>query len=105
MSAPLILALDTSIGPCTVALARGKEVLAYERMDAFREQSSRLIGMIDDACKAANIIAQDLDAVACSLGPGSFTSLRVGLSAAKGLALAIHKPLIGVSTLRVMARG
>ncbi len=105
MQPPLILALDTSTGTCTVALARGETILAYERMDEFRQQSRLLLGMIDRVCSQAGIAPMQLSAIACTLGPGSFTSLRVGLAAAKGLALATHTKLIGLSTLHVLAHG
>lgn len=100
-----ILSIDTSTTACSACLsADGMVLIHYENLEPNRHAA-----LISDYIKACLDHAADhdmtLDAVAVTLGPGSYTGLRIGLSEAKGLAYGLQKPLIGLSTLEVMATG
>ena len=99
----IVLALDTALDACTVAIVRGDCVLAdlSERMQ--RGQAERLAPMVREAAAKAGVAFAVFDRVAVTTGPGSFTGVRVGLSFARALALAIAKPGVGVSTLEALA--
>ena len=99
----LILNIDTSTDVCSVAIARDGNVIALKENDEGFNHSTLLGVYVDDLLKENNLTANDLDAVAVSMGPGSYTGLRIGLSEAKGLAYALDVPLIGVDTLQLMA--
>jgi tRNA threonylcarbamoyladenosine biosynthesis protein TsaB len=98
-----ILAVDTALGACSVALLKDKEVLAhiFEPMD--RGHAERLAPMVDEAMKAAQADFSSLDCLAVTVGPGTFTGQRVGLAFMRGLRLALKRPLTGVTTLEVIA--
>ena len=97
----LVLALDTAGPDCAVALARGSgaEILALASERLVRGHAERLIPMIEETLAAAGLAYGDLDRIAVTTGPGSFTGVRVGLAAARALALALDIPAIGVGTL------
>jgi len=99
----IVLALDTSLDACSVAIVSGDTVLAdlSERMQ--RGQAERLAPMVREAATQAGVAFSALDRLAVTTGPGSFTGVRVGLSFARALALAIAKPCVGVSTLEALA--
>lgn len=101
----LILNIETATGVCSVALARDGQLLGLKESDTKNSHASVLTLFIDEVIKTAGITLSDLDAIAVSEGPGSYTGLRIGVAAAKGLCYALEKPLIGVSTLRAMAIG
>ena len=98
-----ILALDTATRWTGLALYDGKTVIAEQGWRSLHTQTVELIPAIGQLLARADINAADLRAVAVAIGPGSYTSLRVGLAAAKGLSLAHQTPLIGVPTLDIMA--
>ena len=99
----IVLALDTALDACSVAIVRGDSVLAdlSERMQ--RGQAERLAPMAREAAAQAGVAFSAIDRLAVTTGPGSFTGVRVGLSFARALALAIAKPCVGVSTLEALA--
>ena len=100
-----ILAFDTSTVVASVAVADGKKTLAEVSGPAETKHGDTLLSTIQTALERANITLAQTDLIAVGIGPGSFTGVRVGLATAKGLALATGKPLIGVVSLRALARG
>jgi len=99
---PLTLALDAATYVGNVAVLRGAEVLA-EREAAMRgEREERLLPAVDAALRAAGATPADLDRIACGAGPGSFTSLRIAASIAKGMAMASGASLSSVPSLALM---
>ncbi len=102
MTAPLILACDTTQGACSVAAYRGG-VLAEDLMAMRKGHAEALIPMIERVMADAKLAMRDIDRLAVTHGPGTFTGTRVGLSAMRGLALALDKPLKAYGSLHVMA--
>ncbi|GBC59618.1 tRNA (adenosine(37)-N6)-threonylcarbamoyltransfe rase complex dimerization subunit type 1 TsaB [Desulfonema ishimotonii] len=102
---PRILAVDTATRSCSVAVTESEGVLAEMTVVRRQTHSRHLMEMIHAVLSAAGLGVGDLDALAVTRGPGSFTGLRIGISTVKGLALAACKPLIGISTLEALAAG
>ncbi len=101
---PYILNIETATKNCSVALAKeGKTILCKEIAEEGYSHAERLHVFIEKIIKEAGITFQDLSAIAVSQGPGSYTGLRIGVSAAKGLCFALDTPLIAVDTLQVLA--
>ncbi len=100
---PLILNIETSTNVCSVTLAKGNKIIANKVSYEDKSHSELLTVFIEQIIKEQEISLKNLDAVAVSKGPGSYTGLRIGVSAAKGIAYGIDKPLISVSTLQTMA--
>ncbi|MCM0084290.1 tRNA (adenosine(37)-N6)-threonylcarbamoyltransferase complex dimerization subunit type 1 TsaB [Geomonas sp. Red32] len=98
-----ILTIDTSSNCSSVALSDGTKLLGECILGEDRCNSGRLMGSISDLLAAAKLTPAALDAFAVSLGPGSFTGVRVGIATAKGLSLATGKPAIGFSSLAMLA--
>lgn len=98
-----LLIFDTSGTACSAALWAGGGVLA-ERYEAMpRGQAERLLPMIEETVAAGGLVFGQLDAVGVTRGPGAFTGLRIGLAAARGLALALDIPAIGITTFEALA--
>ncbi len=98
-----ILNIETSTDSCSVALTGDCSVLANFEDPAGRHHAEVLSGFIARALDEAKKQERKLDAIAVSIGPGSYTGLRIGLSEAKGLAYAMDLPLIGIPTLQIPA--
>ena len=99
-----ILNIETATKNCSVALAKdGKTILCREIAEEGFSHAERLHVFIEEIIKEAEITFQDLSAIAVSQGPGSYTGLRIGVSAAKGLCFALEIPLIAIDTLQVLA--
>ncbi|MCF8370856.1 MAG: tRNA (adenosine(37)-N6)-threonylcarbamoyltransferase complex dimerization subunit type 1 TsaB [Bacteroidales bacterium] len=99
----LILNIETSTPICSVCLATDGQVIALRETDEDKSHATRLTVYIDEILKEQNITINDLDAIAVSQGPGSYTGLRIGVSTAKGLCYGASKPLIAISTLQALA--
>jgi tRNA threonylcarbamoyladenosine biosynthesis protein TsaB len=99
----LILALDTCLGACSAALVRGAHVLAARSEPMERGHQERLAPLVAEVMKTAGAPFGAVERIAVTTGPGSFTGLRVGLAFAKGLGLALGKPVLGVGTLHALA--
>ena len=101
----LILAIDTALDACAAAVVdtHGGKVIAQESQPMKRGHAEALMPLIARVMKASGVAFTALDRIAATTGPGSFTGLRVGLSAARGIALAAAKPVVGVTTLTAYA--
>lgn len=98
-----ILAIDTTLGACSAALIKDKTLLSCKREVRARGHVERLLPMIDEVCAASNVNVSDLDQIAVTIGPGTFAGVRIGLSAAKGMGLALDIPIVAVTTLEALA--
>ncbi len=101
----LILAIETATSVCSVALARDGNLLSIREVTTPNAHSSVLTVLIEELFHEAILRYANLDAIAVSMGPGSYTGLRIGVAAAKGLCYGLDKPLIAVPTLQSMANG
>jgi tRNA threonylcarbamoyladenosine biosynthesis protein TsaB len=101
----MILAIDTSTQWIGISLFDGCMILYEKVWKTNRRHTVELSPAIENALLDTDIDRKDVNAVAVALGPGSFTSLRIGLAIAKGLSLSLHIPLIGVPSLDITARG
>ena len=98
-----ILAIDTSGQNCSVAIIDEEKVICDFNLSIGTTHSETLLPMIDEVCKTSRIDLSEVDVLACGIGPGSFTGLRIGLATIKGFALAQNKNVIGVPTLDALA--
>lgn len=99
-----ILNIETATTNCSVSLSKdGELIVLKEDNDKSYSHAERLHVYIDNVLKEAKINASDIDAIAVSKGPGSYTGLRIGVSAAKGLCFALNTPLISIPTLDALA--
>ena len=102
-----VLALDTCLGACSVAVrwrsARGEWLLREDYRELEKGHAEMLLPMVQGVMEGAGLSFSDLTHLAVTLGPGSFTGVRIGLSAARGLALAAGLPIVGMTSLAVMA--
>lgn len=98
-----ILALDCATGPASVAIMRQGKILAQAQDSRPHEQARALVPLIQDTVVQAGITFADIDILSTTSGPGSFTGIRLGLATARGLALAMEKPLYSFTTLQIMA--
>ncbi len=101
----LVLGLSTSTPRGSVALASEEGVLAASDYLELRAHAGRLMLAVDELFRAAGVDRSVLGAVACDLGPGSFTGIRIAVAAANGIALALCVPTFGMPSLEAMARG
>lgn len=99
----MILAIDTCLGACSAAVLDGGFPRAARSEAMERGHQERLAPLAAEVMKAAGVRFEELDRIGVTVGPGSFTGLRVGLAFAKGLGLALGKPVVGVNTLLALA--
>ena len=95
----LILAIETGTDICSVALVRDGELIALRESDEERNHAKKIAVFVDELLREYDIVADELDAVAVSKGPGSYTGLRIGVSFAKGLCYGQNIPLVAVGSL------
>lgn len=100
---PLLLAIDTSTGNASVALFRNGAVIAEISWQAGQNHTTQLVPFLAWLLESQKVTLEDMDGLVVAKGPGSFNGLRVGMATAKGFALALDIPLVGISTLEVEA--
>ncbi len=100
-----ILHIDTSTNICSVALSEGEKVLASREDTEGKNHSLLLAPFIDEVYKESGLTPAMTDVFSVSIGPGSYTGLRIGVSTVKGLAYASGKPVVTIPTLEIMAKG
>ncbi|ACI53326.1 peptidase M22 glycoprotease [Rhizobium leguminosarum bv. trifolii WSM2304] len=101
----IVLALDTAGVDCAAAVYdSGRNTMLGEASDMIgKGHAEHLIGIVDRALDQVDMALSDIDRIAVTIGPGSFTGIRVGVAAARGFALSLNVPAVGVTTLEVMA--
>ncbi|WP_366940973.1 tRNA (adenosine(37)-N6)-threonylcarbamoyltransferase complex dimerization subunit type 1 TsaB [uncultured Aliiroseovarius sp.] len=99
----MILAFDTSAAHCAAALLCGDTIVAEKHEDMAKGQAERLFPLLEEVLAEANVAWADLCAIGVGVGPGNFTGIRISVSAARGLALSLGVPAIGVSSLEAQA--
>ena len=102
---PIVLALDSAGSGCSVVVAAGETVLAAERCTTAHGQAERLLLMADAVMRKSGLSTLALDIVGTTIGPGSFTGIRVGLAAVRGIALATGARSVGVTGFEAVAAG
>lgn len=100
---PLLLHIETATDTCSAALSENGKIIGLKETIGTRSHASVLAVFIDALLNEKKITVADLDAIAVSKGPGSYTGLRIGVATAKGLCYGADKPLISVNTLQSMA--
>ena len=102
---PTILAFDTSAAHCAAALLLGGRTVASRHEEMKRGQAERLFPMLDDILGEVGAVWEELDAIGVGVGPGNFTGIRIAVSAARGLAMSLGVPAIGVSGFEIARSG
>ena len=105
MMNPTILYIETATDVCSVALSRGAEVIGLKEEAGGNNHAKHLLPFVDEVLKQANMAMHEINGVAVSIGPGSYTGLRIGVSTAKGIAYTAGIPVMAVSTLESIAQG
>lgn len=101
----MILQIETATTVCSVALAKDSKTIAVKQVDQRNIHAEVITIFIDELLAETGTHYRDIEAIAVSCGPGSYTGLRIGISTAKGLCFALEKPLIAIETLESMAQG
>lgn len=99
-----ILGIETATVVCGAAVVEDGLVRSEEQVNAKNAHAENIMRLVDTSLRQSHVSPERLDAIAVSIGPGSFTGLRIGLSVAKGLACALGKPIVAVPTLRALAQ-
>ena len=102
---PIILYIETATDVCSVALSKGTEIIGLKEEAGGNNHAKNLLPFVDEVLKQENCKIADLNGVAVSIGPGSYTGLRIGVSTAKGIAYTAGIPVMAVSTLESIAQG
>ncbi|MDQ1901119.1 tRNA (adenosine(37)-N6)-threonylcarbamoyltransferase complex dimerization subunit type 1 TsaB [Paracoccus sp. WLY502] len=105
MPDPIALGFDTSAAHCAAALLRGDAVLAEASEDMTKGQAERLFPLLDGLLADAGLSWQDLAVIGVGIGPGNFTGIRIAVAAARGLALSLGIPAVGVTATEAAAFG
>jgi tRNA threonylcarbamoyladenosine biosynthesis protein TsaB len=98
-----LLLIESSGLLCSVGLVRNRSLIALKESTLHNSHAESLAPMCKDVLTTSELKLKDLDAIAISIGPGSYTGLRIGVSFAKGLSMSLEKPLIGIDSLRILA--
>lgn len=98
-----ILAIDTSGSNCSVAIIDDEKIISDFNLNTGTTHSQNLMPMLEQIQSFTNIELKDIDAIACCIGPGSFTGIRIGIATVKGIALSLNKPVVAVSSLDGLA--
>ena len=101
----IILQIDTAIDKATISVSKNGELLHELFNTHQKEHGSFVHPAIENLLKITGLRVRDVEAIAVSAGPGSYTGLRVGMASAKGLSFALQKPLIAINTLEILALG
>ncbi len=101
----MILCIETATSVCSVAIAENQQAVLVKETSSKNAHSGMLTVLIEESMKEAGMKFSELNAVAVSKGPGSYTGLRIGVSVAKGLCYSLDIPLLSVDTLQAMAFG
>ena len=99
-----ILCVDTSSFICSVSVFENLSLISSNSTEVEKSHSKLIIQLIDQSLKDANIKINEVDAFAVSMGPGSYTGLRIGVSTIKGLCYSLEKPLISINTLEILSK-
>lgn len=99
-----ILALDSAAAGCNVCVWQDGKVLALKTESMMRGQDARLVPLVEEVMAEAKMTYADLDRIAVTRGPGSFTGLRVGLATARGIGLAAEKPVVGIDRFSIYGK-
>ena len=105
MMNPTILYIETATDVCSVALSKGTEVIGLKEEAGGNNHAKHLLPFVDEVLKQAGVSMTEINGVAVSIGPGSYTGLRIGVSTAKGIAYTADIPVMAVSTLESIAQG
>ena len=102
---PILLHIETATDVCSVALSRGEEIIGLKEEAGGNNHAKNLLPFVDEVLKQGSCKIANLNGVAVSIGPGSYTGLRIGVSTAKGIAYTAGIPVMAVSTLENIAQG
>jgi len=102
---PLVLAFDTAAAHCAAALLRGDTIVQSAAEPMAKGQAERLLGLCSELMAAQGVAFGDLDAIGVGIGPGNFTGIRIAVSAARGLALGLNIPAVGVDGFDALRLG
>jgi tRNA threonylcarbamoyladenosine biosynthesis protein TsaB len=102
---PIILYIETATDVCSVALSKGPEIIGLKEEAGGNNHAKNLLPFIDEVLKQGGCKTADLQGVAVSIGPGSYTGLRIGVSTAKGIAYTAGIPVMAIGTLEGIAQG
>ena len=105
MMNPTILYIETATDVCSVALSKGSEIIGLKEEAGGNNHAKHLLPFVDEVLKQAGVSMTEINGVAVSIGPGSYTGLRIGVSTAKGIAYTAGIPVMAVSTLESIAQG
>lgn len=99
-----ILAIDTSSEICSAAILEDEIIIDENNLESGKTHSENLIPVLDEIIKRNNVDLKDIDLFACSVGPGSFTGIRIGISTIKSMAEVLNKPIASITSLETLAR-
>ena len=102
---PILLHIETATDVCSVALSRGTEIIGLKEEAGGNNHAKNLLPFVDEVLKQSGVHMSEINGVAVSIGPGSYTGLRIGVSTAKGIAYTAGIPVMAISTLESIAQG